>query len=111
MESRPFQITATSRAQQQPCQPQQVGRRKQGRQFANINMPLAQELHHMLEAKMITLREPPQKPNSSSPNYKYNERCAYHSNSHGHDTNHCWTLKNKIQDLIDEGALEFTQDG
>ena len=74
-------------------------------------MPLAQALHHMLEAKLVTLREPPQKPNTFAPNYKYNERCTYHSNSQRNDTNHCWALKNKIQDLIDKGVLEFTQDG
>ena len=74
-------------------------------------MSLDQELHHMLEAKLVALRGPPQKPNTYSPHYKHNERCMYHSNSHGHDTDHCWALKNKIQDLIDEGALEFTQDG
>ena len=73
-------------------------------------MPLVQALHHMLEAKLDTLREPPQKPITASPRYNHEERCAYHSNSLGHDTNHCWTLKNKIQDLIDEGELEFTQD-
>ena len=61
VESKPFQIAATSRAQQQPRQPRQGGRHKQGRQFAEINMPLAQALHHMLEAKLVTLREPPQK--------------------------------------------------
>ena len=65
----------------------------------------------MLEAKMVTLREPPQKPFNASPCYNHEERCAYPSNSPGHDTNHCWVLKNKIQDLIDEGVLEFTQDG
>ena len=74
-------------------------------------MSLAQALHHMLEAKLVTLREPPQKPNTYSPHYKHNEKCAYHSNSRGHDTNHYWALKNKIPDLIDDGVLEFTQDG
>ena len=74
-------------------------------------MPFVQALHHMLEAKLVTLREPPQKPITASPCYNHEERCAYHSNSPGHDTNHCLALKNKIQDLVDEGALEFTQDG
>ena len=114
VERTPFKLATTSRVQQKPHQPRQGGPRKQDmpkRQFTEINMPLAQALHHMLETKLVTLRDPPQKPNTSAPNYKYNERCAYHSSSPGHDTNQCWTLKNKIQDLIDEGALEFTQDG
>src|ERR1044072_577700 len=28
--------------------------------------------------------------NTSSPKYNPNARCAYHSNSPGHDTNKCW---------------------
>ena len=64
-------------------------------------MSLDQAFYHMLEDKLVTLKEPPQKPNTSSPCYKHNERCAYYSNSRGHDTNHCWALKNKIQDLIE----------
>ena len=74
-------------------------------------MSLTQALHHVLEAKLVVLREPPQKPNTSSPHYKHNEICMYHPNIRGHDTDHCLVLKNKIQDLIDEGVLEFTQDG
>ena len=65
----------------------------------------------MLKMKLITLKEPPRNPNASSPSYDPNARCTYHSNSPGHDTNSCWTLINKIQDLIDEGTLEFAPDG
>ena len=54
------------------------------------------------------LKDPPQNPNTASPRNNPNARCAYHSNSHGHDTNSCRALKSKIQDLIDEGLLEFT---
>ena len=107
-------MATTSQVQQRPRQPRQGGQCKQGtpkRQFTKINMSLAQALRHMLEAKLVTLREPPQKPNTSSHHYKHDERCVYHSNSRGHDTDNCWALKNKIQDLIDGGVLEFRQDG
>ena len=80
------------------------------RQFTKINTLMSQTLQYLLEMNLVALREPPQKPNTSSPHYDPNVRCAYHSNSPGHDTNSCWALKNKIQDLIDEGVLEFTQD-
>src|SRR3954471_10252190 len=36
-----------------------------------------------------------------------NTRCAYHSNIPGHYQNNCWTLKNKIQDLINDGEIKF----
>ena len=74
-------------------------------------MPLSQALQHLLRLNLVTLRDPPKNPNTASPRYNPDARCAYHSDSPGHDTDDCWTLKNKIQDLIDEGALEFTQDG
>ena len=73
-------------------------------------MSLAQVLQHMLKAELITLKAPPQNPNTAAPSYHPNERCAYHSDGPGHDTNNCWALKNGIQDLINEGVLEFTQD-
>ena len=60
--------------------------------------------------ELITLRDPPRNPDTSFPKYNLNAKCAYHSNSPGHDTNGCWALKNKIQDLINEGVSEFTQD-
>ena len=78
---------------------------------SKLNMPLSQVLQHMLKLNLVTLKDPPRNPNTPAPTYHPNERCAYHSNSPGHDTDRCWTLKYKIQDLIDEGALEFAQDG
>ena len=74
-------------------------------------MSLFQALQRLLRLNLITLRAPPRNPNISAPTYHPNRRCAYHSDGPGHDTNDCWSLKNKIQDLIDEGAVEFTQDG
>ena len=74
-------------------------------------MPLAQALQHMLKAKLITLKAPLQNPNTSAPTYHTNERCAYHSDSPGHDMNSCWALKNKIQDMIDAKEIEFDPPG
>src|SRR3954463_6110525 len=88
--------------QQQRCKPNAPKR-----QFTKINMSLAQALQQLLKANLITVRDPPVKPNTSAPSYKPNARCAYHSNSPGHDTNDCWPLKNKIQDMIDAGEIEF----
>ncbi|XP_015078373.1 uncharacterized protein LOC107022209 [Solanum pennellii] len=39
--------------------------------------------------------------------YKPEQRCAYHSNSVGHDTEDCINLKHKIQDLIDEEVVSL----
>ena len=56
---------------------------------------------------MVTLREAPKNLNTISPLYNPNARCAYHSNGPGHDTNNCWALKNKVQDLIEAKEIEF----
>ena len=112
--NRPFQIATASQAQPQPHQRQWGNRHKQNtseRRFTEISMSLAQALQCLLKAKLVILRDPPQNPNIASPRYNPNSRCAYHSNSRGHDTNQRWALKNKIQDLIDKRVLEFTQDG
>ena len=39
--------------------------------------------------------------------YDLNARCAFHFGSSGHDTDNCWVLKNKVQDLIDAEEIEF----
>ena len=70
-------------------------------------MPLSRALQHLLKAELITLWDPPHSPNTSSQKYNPNARCAYHSNSPGNDTNNCWDLKNKIQDMIDNKEIEF----
>src|ERR1051325_1953180 len=38
---------------------------------------------------------------------KAHAKCAYHSNSPGHDTDDYWDLKNKIQDMIEAKEIEF----
>src|SRR3954469_11344148 len=77
------------------------------RTFTKINMPISQALQHLLKADLITLRGPPKNVNTSSLNYRPDATCAYHSNCPGHDADHCWALKNKIQDMIDAGEIEF----
>ena len=110
-ESRPSQIASIS---QQPRQQRQGNQRKRdtsNRQYIELNMPMSQVLQHMLKLNLVTLKYPSWNPNTSAPTYNPDAICAYHSSSPGHDTDSCWTLKYKIQDLIDEGELEFIQDG
>ena len=70
-------------------------------------MSLSQALQHLLKANLVTLHDPPANPDTSSPKYNPNAKCAYHSSSLGHETDRCWALKNKIQDLIDNKTIEF----
>ena len=77
------------------------------RQFTRINMTPFQVLPHLLRSNLATLKEAPKNPNTTSPHYHPYARCTYHSKSPGHDTNNCWALKNKIQDLIEAKEIEF----
>ena len=61
----------------------------------------------MLKEELITLKAPLRNPNTYAPSYHPNERYAYHFDSPGYDTNGCWALKNKIQDMIDAKEIEF----
>ena len=70
-------------------------------------MTLSQVLSHLLKSNLVTLREAPKNPNTASPCYNPNAQCAYHSDSPGHDTNDCWALKNKVQDLLEAKEIEF----
>ena len=70
-------------------------------------MTLSQVFPHLLKSNLVTLKEAPKNPNTASPLYNPNARCAYHSESLGHDTNDCWALKNKVQDLIEAKEIEF----
>ena len=107
--NRPLQIATTSQAQHQ-----RGNRRKRytpGRHFTETGIPPSLMLKHLLEANLITLKGPPQNPGTSAPTYNPDKRCAYHSDSPGHDTDDCWSLKNKIQDLVDGRVLEFMPGG
>ena len=55
----------------------------------------------------MTLKEAPKNPNTTSPHYRPNAHYAYHSKSPGYDTNNCWALKNKVQDLLEVKEIEF----
>ena len=66
------------------------------RQFTLLSMTLSQILPQFLKTNLVIPREAPKNPNTTSPLYNPNARCAYHSDSPGHDTNNCWALKNKV---------------
>ncbi|RDX93107.1 hypothetical protein CR513_24678, partial [Mucuna pruriens] len=43
--------------------------------------------------------------------YNPNARCNYHGGAIGHATKRCWSLKHKVQDLLDDGLLRFEDKG
>ena len=59
------------------------------RQFTRLGMSLSQAFQHLLKANLVTLRDPPANPDTSSRKYNLNVKCAYHSSSPGHETDQC----------------------
>ncbi|KAK4726780.1 hypothetical protein R3W88_031697 [Solanum pinnatisectum] len=49
----------------------------------------------------------PKPVDTNSKFYRPDQRCAYHSNNVGHDTEDCINLKHKIQDLIDQKVVSL----
>ncbi|XP_058784454.1 uncharacterized protein LOC131659261 [Vicia villosa] len=78
------------------------------RKIDPIPMTYAQVLQHLLKIEKITLRDAPNAPDTQSPNYNANARCAFHFGAAGHDTERCIALKNKVQDLLDQKIIQFT---
>ena len=64
-------------------------------------------LPQLLNTNLVTLKEALKILNTTSPKYNPNARCAYHSDSPRHNTDDCWALKNKVQDLINAKEIEF----
>ncbi|RDX66996.1 hypothetical protein CR513_54178, partial [Mucuna pruriens] len=42
-------------------------------------------------------------------NYDLNAKCDYHTGAIRHSTEKCWSLKHKVQDLVDVGRLQFQE--
>src|SRR3954462_5295755 len=82
-------------------------RSKPKRSFTPLHMSLSQALQQLLNQSLITLLPPYSLPINPAPGYKYHARCAYHSNSPGHDTEDCGPLKHMIQDLIDGKIIDL----
>ena len=77
------------------------------RQFTPLGMTLSQILPQLLETKLVTLMDPPKNPNRTPSRYNPNVRCTYHSDSPGHATDDCWTLRKRVQDLIDAKEVQL----
>ncbi|RDX73763.1 hypothetical protein CR513_46570, partial [Mucuna pruriens] len=67
-------------------------------------MPHVELLPLLLEQKLVKIipLKPLESPYSRS--YDPNAKCDYHGRAVGHATERCWSLKHKIQDLLDGGV-------
>ncbi|RDX97564.1 hypothetical protein CR513_19652, partial [Mucuna pruriens] len=89
----------------------QQGTRRKPQTLTPIPMSYIELLPQLLEQKLMEIiplkpLEPPY-PRSYDPN----ARCDYHGGAVGHATERCWSLKHKVQDLLDGGLLDFQDQG
>lgn len=90
-----------------PGQSQTVHKRSL-RMFTLLREPLEDVLKMLMAQQIITPLPPPNHcPNQI--NYNPSKNCAYHSNAMGHSTESCWSLKHKIQNMIETKKLIVTQ--
>ena len=59
----------------------------------------------LLAQGAITLIPAGKTPDPLPKSYDHSRRCEYHSGMVGHSTDDCFSLKHKIQDLIDDGRI------
>lgn len=82
--------------------------RKPPRIFTQLAEPLTQ-LYERLNAAGILHPIKAKSVDTSAKWYDPKKWCAYHSGVAGHDTENCLTLKNKVQDLIDNKVIPLVE--
>nr|XP_016489428.1 PREDICTED: uncharacterized protein LOC107809336 [Nicotiana tabacum] len=77
------------------------------KEFTPIGKSYTSLFRKLMQLKLI---EPimPRYVNPNSKGFDLNARCEYHSNTQGHSTENCWTLKKAIENLIEAKAIVVT---
>ena len=77
---------------------------KPRRQYTNLGMPIERVFQAAVKENYMKPLEARPPPSPLPRNFRANEYCDYHQGT-GHKTENCWTLKNRIQDLVDNGTI------
>ncbi|RDX72858.1 hypothetical protein CR513_47602, partial [Mucuna pruriens] len=93
------------------ARPTQQAMRRSHRVLTPIPMNYTKLFPLLLEQKLIEVV--PLKPLEPlyPRSYDPNARCDYHGGAIGHVAERCWSLKHKVQDLLDNGLLGFKDKG
>ena len=75
---------------------------KPPRQFDDFGMSLFRALKIMSNRKLIVPWDKPTTPRVVG--RELQEWCEYHQ-AHGHPTDNCYSIRNKLQNLIDDGTI------
>jgi len=76
-------------------------------QFDPIPMTYAELLSNLLQENLVKTRAPPRVPNVLPIWYQPDLSCAFHQGAPGHDIEHCLSLKDEVQKLIEADILLF----
>jgi hypothetical protein len=109
----PTQVPAPAPTPQVPARP--VGNqfndnrlpRKEPRQFTPLPMPLTELYPILIEKNLISPTIPRPYNGPQRRDFNQNLTCDFHFGEVGHAIENCNHLRNRIQDLIDHGILEF----
>jgi len=75
--------------------------------FDPIPMRYAELLPDLLEKNLVQTRPPPPLPKKFPAWFRVNLSCDFHQGALGHDVEQCYTLKNAVQDLVEDNNLTF----
>ena len=70
-------------------------------------MKYAELLPDLLEKNLVQTRPPPPVPKKLPARFRADLSCDFHQGALGHDVEHCYTLKNAVQDLVEDNLLTF----
>jgi len=70
-------------------------------------MKYAELLPDLLEKNLVQTRPPPLMPKQLPARFRADLSCVFHQGALGHDFEHCYALKNTIQDLVEANILPF----
>ncbi|OVA05245.1 hypothetical protein BVC80_8255g12 [Macleaya cordata] len=93
---------------QPPVQSQFQGKsqNKERREFSNLGHPMSEILPLLVEAGVLTRREPMPPPDPLPKWYKANLHCDFHQAA-GHATDRCIALRHEIQNLLEANKINI----
>lgn len=79
-------------------------------QIDKISVPYAELVPYLIHVGAIMPKEIPGASPPFRPKHDPNAPCAYHVRFIGHSIEYCWALKYKVQDLINQEILSFSEE-
>ncbi|XP_050890765.1 uncharacterized protein LOC127096208 [Lathyrus oleraceus] len=79
-------------------------------QFDKITVPYVELVSYLIHVEAIVPRELPTTSPPFNRSHNPNATCTFHAGYIGHSTEDCWALKKRIQELINQDILSFSEE-